>query len=552
MAVYITYFIYSGFNKGFECSDESYYNIVSHDALNKHAFASNYGAVNETFTLSDADWVSMRIYKWAFQLISLLVFCFSLASYVFKKMEVESVKVWLLILTVFIAGWINYDYLPPGLSYNSWSLNCTFLLCSAFLIESTSKRQKQAVLAGLLHGSVFVILLSVKFPNAIFALLLYLVYKCFFWRKYFASSLLSFLFAGLLICPLIFGSYINAMKGIADVLTESYGVKHTGLSVYADQFIDYLKNGVGYLFIIIQASVLVLNIFLPLNFTRPITYLTIIYNFVFLFFMGRGNSYSVYNDYTFFLVFFISAFLIYRTEKKFDLDLKFRPSGKFILVVFLLIPFLMAAGTNNSIFYTAAQFGAFYVALAGLMLLKITKENGAITLAISGLLFSFLLLTNIRQGYLLTPYRQTPLDEKNLPMIFSQKLATVYESKERFVFFAELSARIKKCNPVGYPITSSFSYVGASLLADLPVLKCFWLPDPGYGLEKVRQHFQFCRFPSFNKMLIFSQKELNFPGYKDLLSTAGMNIDKDFSKCDSVYCKYNQEYVYLYLSKVNK
>lgn len=552
MAVYITYLICNGFNKGFECSDESYYNIVSHDAMNKHAFASNYGAVNETFTPSAAGWVSMRSYKWAFQFISLLVFCLSLASYVFKKMEVVTIKVWLLILTVFTAGWINYDYLPPGLSYNSWSLNCTFLLCSAFLIEASTKRQKQAVLSGLLHGLVFVILLSVKFPNAIFALLLYLVYKCFFWRKYMASSLLSFLFAGLLICPLIFGSYINAMKGIADVLTESLGVKHTGLSVYADQLYDYIENGTGFLFLSIQLAVLVLNNFLPLKFIRPIAYMAVIYNFVFLFSIGRGNSSSIYNDYTCFIVFILSAFLIYRTEKRFDHDLEFRPSGKFILVAFLFIPFLMAAGTNNSIFYTASQFGAIYVAGAGLMLLRISKESGAITLAVSGSLFSFLLLSNIRQGYLLTPYRLTPLVEKNLPLVFSDQLSSVYESSERFVFFAELRERIKKCNPAGYPMASSFSYVGASLLADLPVLKCFWLPDPGYGLEKVSQHFQFCRFPSVNKMLIFSQKELNFPGYKELLSSAGLDTDKNFTRCDSVYCKYNQEYVYLYLSKVNK
>lgn len=552
MTIYLTVILLNGFNKGFECSDESYYNVVSNDAMNKHAFASSYGLVNESFTHSGAGWISLRMYKWVFQLISLLVFCYSLANYASRKMEMEGRRIWLLILPVFISGWVNYDYLPSGLSYNSWSFICTLLFCSAFLIEATAKKQRQAVVAGILHGFVFMILLSVKLPNAMFVLLFYFIYKIFIWRRYVASSLLAFILTSFLMCPLIYGNFVNALQAIADVLTEINGVKHTDLSVYLEQFKDFLQNGPGFIFLGIQLTVLVLVFFLPLFTVRPIVYLTILYNFVFLFTKRGGNSFLIYNDFTYFLVFLLSALLVFYAEKRFSDTPRSRPSIKFLILTFLLLPFLMAAGTNNSIFYTASQFGTLYVAAAGLFLAPILQQQAEIVIALSAVFFSVLIMFAVRQGYQETPYRQTELKEKNMPLIFSDSFKSVLESRERFVFFAELSARIKKCNPMKFPVSSSFSYVGASLLCDLPVLKCFWLPDPGYGLEKVRQHFQFCRFPSGNKMLIFSQKELNFPGYKNELTSAGMNTERDFDKCDSVYCKYNQEFVYLYLSKAAK
>lgn len=542
----------NGFNKGVELSDESYYNLVSHDAPNKHAFASAYGTVNEFFTHNDAGWVSMRYYKWIYQLIALFVFCFSLANYLLKKLEIEKFKVWLFVLPVFIAGWINYDYLPPGLSYNTWSFLGTLLFCSAILIEAAGKKQKHAIMSGLLNGFVFVILLSVKFPNAFFILLLYFFYKVIIWRKYLATSLLSFLFSSLLTSLMIYGDFIEAMRSIADVVEEMGLVKHTGFSIYYDQFIDYLQNGTGLLFLAIQCAAFIFVLLLPVPFAKPAALLAIAYNCIFLFLKKGGNSLSVYNDFTYFLVFFLSVLLLYFAEKRTDLDLKIRNSVKFILFLFLFLPFFMSIGTNNSIFYTASQFGSLYIATAAILLLRISKSTVLNTMALMSLLFSVLILFSVLQGYQQTPYRQTDLKEKNMPLIFSESFKSVYESKDRFVFFAELTAKMKKGNPNKYPIASSFSYVGASLLCELPVLRCFWLPDPGYGLEKVKQHFQFCRFPSSNKMLIFSQKEFNFPGYKNALQGAGMNIDKDFDKCDSVYCKYNQEYVYLYLSKVKK
>ena len=144
------------------------------------------------------------------------------------------------------------------------------------------------------------------------------------------------------------------------------------------------------------------------------------------------------------------------------------------------------------------------------------------------------------------PYRQTSLKLKHMPLFFSERTKGITEDEERFKFLFTLNQKLQLNNPDHYPITASTSYLGAAYLSGDPVFKCFWLPDPGYGIKKVKQTLSLMEFNNDKKFILLSSKDALNKEYVEELRKKNIDLYHSERLCDSIFVKYNNEYIYFF------
>jgi hypothetical protein len=153
------------------------------------------------------------------------------------------------------------------------------------------------------------------------------------------------------------------------------------------------------------------------------------------------------------------------------------------------------------------------------------------------------------QGFYTTPYRQTSLKEKNLPLFFSERLQAIKEDEKRFVFLYSLYYKMKKNNPNNDPVTSTLAYVGSEYISGSEVFPLFSLPNPHYSMKSVKDILANADFKGEKLFLVLSQADVNKEGFVETLAENHVDLKNDYLLCDSLYSSDNAEYIYFYKAK---
>ncbi len=540
--LYTVYFIFSNLNKGFELSDESYYAVATIKPYEYKTFASCFGLINNKLCFGAHGLYQLRLFKFFYQTIGLILFCISLYHF-FKNKFPQHIKISLVtILLIFISGYSNYDYLPQTLSYNSWSLILALFFWTCFLFILTSKNKKTEIGLNLIIGFILTCLFYSKLPNALVLLGFLAAYYLFFKRSGVLLSAASVLIGLVLALLFLWSNYVTFKTISGEMFNDMLNVNHAGIGLYIEQIKDFALNfnlylvllevliGVGLFFIKGKLKYLLLLIPIVINSTASLN-------------CFGGNGFQVNNDFTFvflLLINFVFLFIVFKNELKIN---------KEMLLIFLMLlasPLLLAVGTNNSLFYTSSQLMVFFIAAAVIISLSCFNAYTFAWVNLTAVFMAVFILSILSQGMFLKPYRQTSLNDKNLPMFFSNEMKGIYESKERFILFYKLNEMVKRNNPNQYPISASFPYLGASYLSENTNMPMFWLPDPSYGLSKVKDFFKIPKFKDEKMFILLSSKDAANAEYIKVLRDNHIDIGNALKLCDSLYIDYNKEFIYFY------
>jgi hypothetical protein len=196
----VAIFIYCVFyfsNKGFEITDETYYlYFTEHPKLNIY-LTQNFGILNSLSCLGELSVINLRITKLVFQIVAISTFIYCLFFYLRKNNCVLSKNNMLLIsVSIVMASFVNYDYLPMTLSYNTWTLILSLFCFSLIFIELINKLKTVQLLTSFGYGILTFCLFLVKFPNSVIMIMIYVFINFMFNRQFWSIKIITF-FSGI-------------------------------------------------------------------------------------------------------------------------------------------------------------------------------------------------------------------------------------------------------------------------------------------------------------------------------------------------------------------
>jgi hypothetical protein len=542
MLLFIVYQIITLLNKGFELSDESYYCLASQNPFDTRIMNSAFGLINYRFTFGHTGIFELRVFKFIFQSIALAIFAISFIRYFLSSGSWQfKTSAFLVIL---VTGFFNYDYLPMTMSYNSWSLVLSLVFWSCFLFN-VPHNKRYVSLNHVIIGIVLIFSLYNKFPNAILMFLFYFGYLIIFLRK----NLISFILAGGLGAILgffvLFGNITNAKKCTSELLNYLSGVGHTSSSRYFFEVGDLFTNMLGIKFLLIQVALICLMYLIrKKGFSYWLGLVLIAANSLFCFKYIRGNSAEITNDFlTVVILGFCAVAAIVLFYNKNQLRVEWR--NWYILIFLFLSPFAMAAGTSNVIFYTASHFSVYFACVIIALLLLTREPKIFYFYSFFALMISFFTCSFIFNGMVKTPYRQTALNEKKIPLLFSEDYKNICENEERYELLCTLSEKLTRYNNQNLLVMASPPCLGTVLLANMKPFAVCWLADPEKDADVNDAYFSAFDFRKEKPFLLISSEITNSKRQRSVFEKHGLGLE-NYKLCDSVYIRLNERYYYYY------
>lgn len=515
-------------NKGFEFSDESYYSIgflfgIETDNTVIY-FHKIYHFLLGSFNLN----LSQN------RIIGILL---SLTSSVFlanEAIKYFSIKNKLLLfLTTSIFGLMHYTIYPMAISYNSLSSVFVTLLIGLSLNYLSTKKNY----IFFIIGSLSFLLIINKFTNIVFlvfllSLLLILNKNELKLKKLFLNTLLYLL--GIIVTLfLLFPSiqdirysYINFVYGLS--LSTGHGISDMILKNYND-LKSVLVFTVYLLPLVTTLIIIRLNVFnkkLIIKYQTIFISLIITSTFIYLF-ISKSYLTGFYTIFALQLLFLLSALIIiifYKKNKETTKELSYAS-------LFILIPFVSALGTNNSLFLQYTFYGSSFGLGLFLALNNIPKNLIKQSLF---LLILFITTLQISFNKVRNPYRLKPLTdqtEKIQGIKYLSHLKVDPATKEVIEELKEL-----KNHPAKKVFLCS-DQLGISIITNKPPLFFSWIDKSSYHLiseyllnkkEELNQNILFF-IPSEieEKAMVISElttsKELNFLASYKYMKTVIIN-----------------------------
>ncbi len=508
-------------------SDETYYLYFSNNFDSNVYLTTAFGVLNKFFCFGSPTLIHLRLAKFIYQSLAVIVFAISLLKYLkFKQIKLDTSSRFIFVSILLLCSYINYDYLPMTISYNTWSLILSLLGVAVIFYEKTKPEMKTYFIGSLLFGTICFALLLAKFPNAAVLFLLYIVlsFKC---TK--AELLIKAigLLCGVLLGFIIFLHSFEALKGILTNywLTISE-VKHDPVHPYSEQLKNflsmcweknYLAGEIGLIFL----AILIKRINSKLETYGFYLLLAINYGLMFLF--RKGNGTELYNDFMAGCLILINmALYVYMFGKQ-------RSGLENTLVwCLLLMPFGLMFGTNNEFYYTVSQLMVF--AVAGMLLFLAATGNGFVFSGITAVVISFFVVNVLYSGAVKNPYRQSNLDEKTYPLNFSSEIKGVLESKKRMIDYMVLNEALKKLNTSQKPVMGFFSHFGMHYLNGCKVFPESQITDNG-KLMYINDYL-LNRYgpPNDCDLVVMSRKTSVSVEFIDMFKRNGIVLDGNFKK----------------------
>lgn len=457
-------------NKGFELSDETFYLYNSNNFNPNIYITQNFGSINKLSCFNNPTLINLRLAKFFYQTLTVLFFLITLFNYLkYKHYFISKKEKMFIVIIGLLASYINYDYLPMTLSYNSWSLIFMLLCFGLLFIEFTNKNIAVNVITALLFGFISFCFFLIKFPNFFIALFIYSFFNIFFIKKSNFIKTCSFLIGLLVAYFVLINDYLSLISIFKNYRASIFEVKHTDGNPYLAQFYNFYLFCIEQKFIIIELIIFLVAIVIKKYFSKYKIYtsvLLLLFNFSFLLLFIKGNGDKLYNDFLGVSIFIINTFLfVYIFNKPDNSNKSYFGSFKkkeelFLICSLLLMPIGLMIGTNNDFYYTTSQTSIF--AVIGVIVFLIIKKTPFQLdfIAFKTVLFSFFVLGVLYFGAIKNPYRQFDLANKNYPINFSKELDGIYESKERFIDFYSLNNLVNTFNQNKKPVFVFFNHMG--------------------------------------------------------------------------------------------
>jgi len=548
----VSVFIYCVFyfsDKGFEITDETYYlYFTEHPKLNIY-LTQNFGILNNFACLGKISIINLRITKLVFQIVAITIFIYCLFFYLRKNNCVLSKNNMLLIsVSIVMASFVNYDYLPMTLSYNTWTLILSLFCFSLIFIELINKSKTFQLLTSFGYGFLTFCLFLVKFPNSVIMILIYVFINFMFNRQLWSLKIITF-FSGILISYLIFiNDYNHFLNIISNYKVALFDLKYMSTGSYLEQFksfilLCYQLNYLSYLVIIILLTIGISKFNKSKN--QIINYIPILLNLGFALLFFKGNSQNLYNDFMVFCLLILNGFIYIILNKSSLVKINYFSEIHIISFILMLLPVGLMLGTNNMFYYTASQTMCF--SLAGIILLMSCKSKiDFFYLPISSVFVCAFVFSIDYFGAVRTPYRQGNLLEKNIPIHFHPYLDGLYESKERFIDYSTMNSVINKLSPSTKKVVTFFSYMGLNYIANKNTFPECPMSDGENYIEADKYILKREHFDDSFELIVVPNKVYNNIKFKSMFAQYGVFFDKNYKLKFSYTLLSTKETIYFY------
>jgi len=545
----VVFYIIKCVNKGFELSDETFYLHFSLNFNSEVYTVTNFGLLNKLVCFNDPSLLNLRIARFVYQSLAVIVFVFSLFHFLnFKGFALSHLQKTFVAIIALMTSYCNYDYLPMTLSYNTWSMIIMLLCFSVIFVEFTLVKISGSMITAFFYGLLCFCFFLTKFPNSVIALFIYFVFNVFAIKRHFIYKLLG-LALGALAGYLIFLNDINDLKNIIDnYYVTLFEAQHMKVNSYFAQFYDFFILICGQRWVLYELVVILLAVIIrkyAVAYKTTLAYLLLTGNYIFSFLFFKGNSVVLYNDFMAGSIFIINVlvFIYMFYDKAKDL----LPKKDLVLVIFFLLitPMCLMLGTDNQFYYTCSQTMMFSIIAVVVYLICVNKKE-LYLLALKSLVICLFIVSILYQGGLTTPYRQSNLLAKNYPLHFTEPLNGIYESYGRFVDLTTMNVLLNKFNPAKKPIVTFFTDFGLGLVNNCKVFPDSPISDGSQTIWYNEFILDRYKFDDRFDLIVVPNNVEHDPNFRTLLSKYNVRLGENY-KIAYVY-KYQSigENVYLY------
>lgn len=531
-------------NKGFQLSDETFYLHYSLQFNSNDFVVTNFGLLNKFFCFGHPTLLNLRLAKFVYQSLAVMVLVFCLFKFLNTKgFNFDKIhKIFILVIAL-MASYCNYDYLPMTLSYNTWSLILMALCFSVILNEYSLSKLSGGLFSSILYGFLCFCFFLTKFPNAVIAVFIYMVFNLVSIKNNSAFKLLGLLI-GFMLGYFVFLNNFNDLKNIFDNYYISlFEIQHVQANSYYLQISNFFELCFQRHFLrnelLVLLSALIIKKYLKV-FRQGAFYLLLSFNFFMSTFFYKGNSLELYNDFMVATLFIINAFLlIYMFSNNLKQLIPKREFGLITLFLFAA-PFFLMLGTDNIFYYTTSQTMVFSI-MAIIIYLIYTKQLNIYFLAINSCVMCVFIVSVLYQGAVKTPYRQDNLLAKNYPMHFSEPINGIYESYDRFVDYTSMNCLINAFNS-NKPVVTFFNYMGLSFVNNCKIYPQSIISDSDHAMYYNEYILNRYNFNDRFDLIVMPETVENSEEFKNMFSKYGILLNKN----------YKLKYVYTFLSTGEK
>ena len=404
---------------GLDITDEGFYlNSISH-SFDYKSSTSQFGFFYKPiFNLVNENIKSLRLIN--FFLNFFISYCL---IFLLFKIYLNFLKINYVVLQISLIGFSLYIFLSLNIftpNYNSLTLKGLMIIIIGILIHENYEIKVGSVLIALGGWMVFMGKPSTAFLLAII-ILVYLIQKKFFYSIILSSlvALTLLLFSSIIIdgSPILFLNRIIVAITHSQLLDANYSIQDMSkslITIVAKPEVQDI-NAIFYTFSSMILIFLALHILFFFKFKEQkhtyifkiIFILTILFVLFFIQFY-YPEWFLVFERYQKLQIFSVLIFSIYVALKSnnYNLAATYKEQKVKIIILFLLLPYVYAFGTNDNLLSKSLKAGIFYM-FAGLVILipyylKDKKLSHLLVYLISGLIICFIHLNVIIEK----PYRQ--------------------------------------------------------------------------------------------------------------------------------------------------
>lgn len=514
-------------NRGFELSDETYYLYFSNNFSPDIYLTTAFGILNKFFCFGSPTLINLRLAKFIYQSLAVIIFAFSLFRHLkFKKVKLEPVAKLLILSVLLLCSYVNYDYLPMTMSYNTWSLILALLGMAVIFHEKTKTEVRAFFGSSLLFGIICFALFLAKFPNAFILFFVYVLVNVKNTKAELFIKTIGLL-SGAVLGFIVFLHSFESLKGIFNnYWLTIFDVKHAPVHPYSAQLKSFMlmcweKNYLAAEIALIFLAILMKRI--NFNFKTSIFYFLLLLNYTLMFLFRNGNGFELYNDFMAGSIVLINIGLyvyMFGTQKT--------GWSSILWWCLMLMPVGLMLGTNNEFYYTVSQLMIF--AVAGMLLLFASGANNLNFLSITGAVISVFVVCVLYSGAVKHPYRQSDLTAKAIPLSFSKEIDGILESKERITDYLVLNEALKKINTSDKPVLQFFNHFGIHYLNGCPIF-----PEPqitdNERLMYINQYlFRRYGLPNNCDVLLMPKKASENSAFQYMFIKNGVVLNGNFKK----------------------
>jgi hypothetical protein len=540
-------------NRGFELSDETFYLYFSSHFNSDTYTVTNFGLLNNFFCFNNPSLFNLRLARFIYQSLAVLIFVLSLFKFLNKKNYKLSLTQQLFILVIgLMSSFFNYDYLPMTLSYNIWSLILMLLCFSIILIDYSVAQSAIAILTAALYGFFCFCFFLTKFPNAVIAVFIYLIFNVFSIKKD-----LGFKFFGLIIGALLgYFIFLNNLHDLKNIISNYYitvfDVKHVKATSYFSQFSDFFVFCCQKQFILIELIVILFSVITKKYIERHKWLAAsgiLVVNYAFIILFSKGNSAELYNDFIASVIMVINTILfIYMFYKGVAMP---TPRKEFALVLFFtsIAPFCLMLGTDNQFYYTTSQTAVFLI-IGAVIYLIYSKLLNDYFLALKACVICLFVVSIFYHGAVKEPYRQANLFQKKYPLTFTKPLDGILESYERFVDYNVMNSLLNEFNSSKKPIFTFFTHIGLGYINNVTVFPESPISDGAHTIWYDEYILNRTGFNDRFNLLVLPETVEKNNAFKVMLFKYGVKLHENYKLVYTYKFLSTNESIYFYKKKI--